>query len=285
MTQAANLRELLKRDGAIISPCAYDSLTARIIEETGFEMMGTTGYGMHGAILGCPDNGLLAFNEMLNMCSNMVRAVNIPIMADAEGGYGNAVNTYRTVQEFERVGLAGLFIEDQKLPPNCPFLKETQTISVEEMCGKIRAACDARKDPDFVICARTDAPFEEAIERAAAYKEAGADMIKIIPKTKKELESLPSRVALPLHLGFTPGKEINAGLTAADAGKMGYKIVTFPVTALFSSVYALKAAFSELKATGTDEGLFSKMTTFEEYFKVVNADLFREMDAKYLPQK
>ena len=282
MTRTGRLRELIRREGAILSPCAYDALTARIIEITGFEMMGTTGYGMHGAILGCPDNGLLAFNEMVNMCANMASAVEIPFMADAEGGYGNAINTYRTVKEFERAGLAGLFIEDQKLPPNCPFLKQTETISVEEMCGKIKAAVDARTDPDFVIVARTDAPFEEAIERAAAYKEAGADMIKIVPKTKEELEILPRKVKLPLHLGFVPGKEINAGLTVKDAGQMGYKIVTFPVTALFSSVWALKEALRELKEKGTDEGLIDHMSTFEDYFQIVNVEKYRKMDAKYL---
>ena len=282
MTRTGRLKELIRREGAVLSPCAYDALTARIIEITGFEMMGTTGYGMHGAILGCPDNGLLAFNEMVNMCANMASAVEIPIMADAEGGYGNAINTYRTVKEFERAGLAGLFLEDQKLPPNCPFLKQTETISVEEMCGKIKAAVDARTDPDFVIVARTDAPFEEAIERAEAYKEAGADMIKIVPKTKEELEILPRKVKLPLHLGFVPGKEINAGLTVKDAGQMGYKIVTFPVTALFSSVWALKEALRELKEKGTDEGLIDHMSTFEDYFQIVNVEKYRKMDAKDL---
>ena len=130
--------------------------------------------------------------------------------------------------------------------------------------------------------ARTDAPFEEAIERAAAYKEAGADMIKIVPKTKEELEILPRKVKLPLHLGFVPGKEINAGLTVKDAGQMGYKIVTFPVTALFSSVWALKEALRELKEKGTDEGLIDHMSTFEDYFQIVNVEKYRKMDAKYL---
>ena len=130
--------------------------------------------------------------------------------------------------------------------------------------------------------ARTDAPFEEAIERAAAYKEAGADMIKIVPKTKEELEILPRKVKLPLHLGFVPGKEINAGLTVKDAGQMGYKIVTFPVTALFSSVWALKEAFRELKEKGTDEGLLDHMSTFEDYFQIVNVEKYRKMDVKYL---
>jgi len=282
MTKTKKLRELIQTKKVIMAPCAYDALTARLIEMTGFDMLGTTGYGMHGSILGCPDNGLLAFNEMVTMCANMASAVELPILADAEGGYGNAVNTFRTVREFERASLAGLFIEDQKLPPNCPFLKQTETITVEEMCGKIRAAVDARTDPDFVIVARTDAPFDEAVERAYAYKEAGADMIKIVPKTKKELEILPQKVSLPLHLGFTPGKEINAGLTAADCGEMGYKIISYPVTALFSSVFAIKNALEELKVHGNDEGLLSQMVTFEEYFKVVDADKYRMMDMKYL---
>lgn len=282
MTKTKKLRELLNRDGATIAPCAYDALTARMIELSGFELIGTTGYGMHGSILGCPDNGLLAYNEMLSMCENMTSAVKLPIMADAEGGYGNAINTYRTVREFERAGLAGLFIEDQKIPPNCPFLKETEVISVEEMCGKIRAAVDARRDPDFVIVARTDASFDEAVERAEAYREAGADMIKIVPKTREELEQLPGKVRLPLHLGFTPGKEINKGLTAKHAEEMGYKIITFPVTALFASTYAVMAALKELRETGTDDGMLEKMSTFDEYFEIVDAQKYRNMDAKYL---
>lgn len=285
MKQTEKLRQLIAREGAVIAPCAYDALTARIIETSGFELIGTTGYGMHGAILGSPDNGLLTFNEMLSMCENMASVVELPIMADAEGGYGNAINTYRTVREFERAGVAGLFIEDQKLPPNCPFLKETETISVEEMCGKIRAAVDARRDPNFVIVARTDAPLEEAIERAEAYREAGADMIKIVPKTRAELEMLPGKVKLPLHLGFTPGKEINKGLTAKDAGEMGYKIVTFPVTALFAGVFAIKEALKVLREQGTDDGLLEKMVTFDDYFEVVNVDKFRDMDRKYLLKK
>lgn len=282
MKKTGKLRQLLAGKETLLAPCAYDALTARMIEISGFSLMGTTGYGMHGAILGCPDNGLLAFNEMVDACARMASAVEIPILADAEGGYGNAVNTYRTVREFTRSGVAGIFIEDQKLPPNCPFLKQTQVISVEEMCGKIRAAVDAREDEDFVIVARTDAPFEEAIERAEEYRKAGADMIKIVPKTRRELELLPQKVKLPLHLGFVPGKEINAGLTAHDAARMGYKIVTFPTTALFAGTFAVMDALRALKETGTDEVLAEKMSTFEEYFQIVDAEKFRKMDEKYL---
>lgn len=282
MSKAKILRELLALEEVIMAPCAYDSISAKCIEQAGFSLIGTTGFGMHGAMLGTPDNGLLAFNEMADACSKMVDAVNIPIMADAEGGYGNAINTYRTVQTFEKIGLAGLFIEDQKLPPNCPFFKSTQMIDTEEMCGKIRAAVDARKDPNFVIVARTEARGEEAVERCNEYIKAGADMIKIIPMSRRELEWYPSRVNGPLHLGFSPGKGINDGMTAWDAGKLGYKIVTFPMTAMFASVKSMVRVLEQLKVKGSDDSLLDDLFTFDEYFKLVEADRYLEMDKKYL---
>ena len=282
MTKAKQFRMLLQADGPIMAPCAYDALSARMIEKAGFQMAGTTGYGMHGAMLGVPDNGLLAFNEMVEACTRMADAVSIPIMADAEGGYGNAINTMRTIRAYEKAGIAGVFIEDQKLPPNCPFLKQTQTISVEEMCGKIRAAVDSRTDPDFVICARTDAPFDEAVERAQAYLEAGADMIKIVPKTKDQLERLPKLVKAPLHLGFATGKEINDGMTAWDCGKLGYKIVSFPTTALFLYTRSVMNGLRTLKEAGTDECFMADMSTFDEYLDIVEADKFRKYDKEYL---
>ncbi len=276
------LRDLIARKEVIMAPGAYDALSARLIQAAGFEMVGTTGYGMHGSILGVPDNGMLAFNEMVAMCGNMANAIDIPMMADAEGGYGNATNTIRTVQEFERAGVAGIFIEDQQLPPNCPFIKKPTTISVEEMCGKIRAACDARQDPDFVICARTDAPFDEAIERAKEYLKAGADMIKIIPKTRQELEILPTKLSCPLHLGFFTNSDQNAGLTAWDAGKMGYTIVTFPLTPLFIGTKAIYEGLKKIKEQGNDEGVVrDMMMPFAEYLKIVDVDKYIEYDKRY----
>lgn len=123
MTRTGALRALIRGEETVLAPCAFDAISARCIEMAGFPMVGTTGFGIHGAYLGTPDNGLLTFNEMLSVCGRIASAVEIPVMADAEGGYGNAVNTYRTVQEFERSGVAGIFIEDQKLPPNCPLFQ------------------------------------------------------------------------------------------------------------------------------------------------------------------
>lgn len=278
------LRELLAGGKGHIAPGAYDCLSTRMVEEAGFDVVSTTGYGMHGAILGCPDNGMLTFTEMLTAVENMSNSVNIPLLADAEGGYGNAVNTYRTVQAFERAGAAGLFIEDQQLPPNCPFLKQARTIKEEEMIGKIKAACDARTDENFVIVARTDASFEEGMERLAKYHEAGADMVKFLPKSYEDLSKTPERLPnIPLHLGIFPQQTFTQGLTAPQLGQMGYSIITFPFTMLFAQVKALADALAQLKADGSDEALRGKsMATFEEYIKVVRSDQFSEMEVKYL---
>lgn len=282
MIKTKKLRDLINGEEVVVAPCAYDALSARAIEFMGFELAATTGFGMHGTILGVPDNGLLTFTEMVRMCRNMAAAVKIPMMADAEGGYGNAINTYRTVVEFQNSGIAGLFIEDQELPPNCPYIKGTKLIRTEEMIGKIKAAVEARKDENFVIVARTDAPFEEAIERLNAYAEAGADMVKPMPRNKKELEEFPKYLKSPIHLSFTYGKETTIGVTAQDCGKMGYKIVTFPFAELMASATAMLKILKEIKEKGTDESFYKDLIKFDDYLKLVNIDTYNELDRKYM---
>ena len=280
--QTTKLRELLATNDYLVAPCAYDALSARAIQAAGFKVAGTTGYGMHGAVLGQPDTGLLALNETVSILSKMADAVDIPILADAEGGYGSAMNVIRTIKEYEKTGVGGLFIEDQKQPPNCPFIKAPELISTDEMVGKIRAAVDTRKDKGLVIIARTDAPFEEAIERANAYMEAGADMVKILPKTREELEALPSRVNGPIHLGLYANKGINDGMTAADCGKLGYKIITFPMSCLFANVAATMSILQYIQENGTDEGYTGKVMQFNEYLKFIGVDEYKTLISKYL---
>ncbi len=279
--QTTKLRELLATNDYLVAPCAYDALSARAIQAAGFKIAGTTGYGMHGAVLGQPDTGLLALNETVSILSKMADAVDIPILADAEGGYGSAMNVIRTIKEYEKTGVGGLFIEDQKQPPNCPFIKAPELVSTDEMVGKIRAAVDTRKDKDLVIIARTDAPFEEAIERANAYMEAGADMVKILPKTREELEALPSRVNGPIHLGLYANKGINDGMTAADCGKLGYKIITFPMSCLFANVAATMSILQYIQENGTDEGYTGKVMQFNEYLKFIGVDEYKTLISKY----
>ena len=280
-TQASILREQLSKEGVIISPLVYDAISAKVAKAAGFQVLGTSGFSMHAAMLGTPDNGQLAFNEMVEALGKIVDAVELPIIAEAEAGYGNAINTIRTIRCFEKAGIAGVFIEDQQMPPNCPHVKETKVISTEEMCGKIRAAVDAREDPDFLIIARSDAPFADAVERAKAYMEAGADMIKIDPKTRWELEELPKRVDAKLHISFDCS-EITKGMTAYDAGEIGYKIVTYPTAPLLSSLYGMMMNMKKLYETGTDWGFVDNMMPFDEFLKFIGKEEYIELERKYL---
>ncbi|MDY6086833.1 MAG: isocitrate lyase/PEP mutase family protein [Succiniclasticum sp.] len=283
-TKNEKLRTLINGKETIIAPCAYDALSLKAIAAAGFSCAGTTGFGMHGAILGQPDNGLLAFNEMAAALSKMTDAVDIPVMADAEGGYGSALNVIRTVHEFEKIGISGLFIEDQKNPPNCPFIKPPETISVDEMVGKIRAALDARKDKNFVIVARTDAPFEEGVRRANIYLEAGADMVKVLPKNKNELLEYPALINGPIHLGLYRNKGLNDGMTAYDCGKIGYKIITYPMDCLFSATASLLGIMKWIKDHGTDEGYEGPYMNFSDYLNFIGADKYKENFLKYIPK-
>ena len=274
------LRKLMRENDYLIAPCAFDALSAKAIEKSGFLVAGTTGQGMHGTMIGQPDNGLLAFNEMVEECGKIADAIGIPILCDAEGGYGNALNVIRTVRSFEKAGVAGIFIEDQKLPPNCPFIKKAETISIEQMCGKIRAAVEARSDPDFVIVARTDAPFDEAVERVQAYLEAGADLIKPIPKNMKELELWPQRVKGPLHVGFM--SNVNAGITAHDIGQMGYKFITFPLNMLYMYAKTCMRYLEAVPREGTDASLCNEFMTFDEYQKFIGMDEYIAQQNRYI---
>lgn len=281
MRKTKVLRELLNAEGTILAPCAFDALSARMIEKTGFKLAGTTGSGMHGVMLGRPDAGLISFSEMVEALGKMCDAVNIPIIADAEGGYGNAINVIRTVKVFERAGLAGLFIEDQQLPTNCPFMGQPPLISTREMVGKIKAAIDAREDSNFVIIARSDAPFEEACERLNIYAEAGADLVKVVPKTYEEFMQLPKLVKAPLHLGFTSDKGIHDNMDAWEIGKAGYKIVTFPMTPFNVMAHSGYEALKKLFKEATDKNISNKFT-LDEYFDFIGFDQLHELEEKYL---
>lgn len=276
------LRRLLKEKDYLMAPCAYDALTAKCIEASGFDLIGTTGYGMHGAMIGTPDTGLLGMNETVAALSKMQNAVDIPIVADGEGGYGSALNVIRMIREYEKTGIGGVFIEDQTQPPNCPFIMKPQLISKEEMVGKIKAAVDARRDDDLVIVARTDAPFEEAVERANAYMDAGADMVKILPKNHEELLKLPKLVHGPIHLGLYVGKGINDGMTAKDCGELGYKIITFPMSCLFAEVAAVMKVLKYIKENEMAEGYPGDLIAFNDYLKFIGVDKIKEYGKKYL---
>lgn len=246
------LKQQLQQPGMVIAPGAYDAIGARLIEQAGFSAVYMTGAGTSAA-RGYPDFGLLTMSEMVENAAVMARALNIPLIADADTGYGNELNVTRTVREYEARGVAAIHIEDQVSPKRCGHLDGKQVISREEFVSKIRAAVEARRTKDFVVIARTDAramlDLDEAIWRANAALQAGADMAFIeATQTLEEVAAVPKRVQGPCLLNVVPGgRTPNIDLREVEA--MGYKLAILPGLMLKAAIEAGDAALAELKAT------------------------------------
>jgi 2-methylisocitrate lyase-like PEP mutase family enzyme len=238
MSKARELRELLRQDRILTAPGAYDCITARMIEQAGFKAVYMTGAGT-AAALGYPDYGLVTMSEMVENAGRIAAAVKTPVIADADTGYGNELNVVRTVREYEQRGVAGIHIEDQRFPKKCGHLENKAIIPMEDYLAKIRAAAAARRDPDFLIVARTDARavlgFEESIRRANASLHAGADMAFVeAPESLEEVAAVPRLVDGPCLLNMVwRGKTPDVALD--DAQAMGYKLAILPVL-LFNAV-------------------------------------------------
>lgn len=281
---AKKLRERLKDDRILIAPGAHDVLTAKIIERVGFEAVYMTGYGTSASMLGMPDVGLLTLTEMARRASNIVEAVNVPVIADADTGYGNAVNVMRTVREYEKAGVACIQLEDQVAPKKCGHMLGREIISAEEMVGKIKAACDARRG-DTLIMARTDARtnygIEEALERGRLYEEAGADILFIESvETIEEMKMVTSSFNVPvlanmLEHGRTPL------LSRDELEEIGYDLAIFCVASTYVAAKAVMDLMIHLKETGRTNDYMDKMITFEEFNKLIGLPEIREIEKKY----
>ncbi len=253
MNQASELRELLRRDAMVTAPGAYDCITARMIEQAGFSAVYMTGAGT-AAALGYPDYGLVTMSEMVENAGRIAAAVKTPAIADADTGYGNELNVVRTVREYEQRGVAGIHIEDQGFPKKCGHLENKAIIPLEDYLAKIRAAVGAKCDRDFLIIARTDARavlgFEEAIRRANASLDAGADMAFVeAPETLEEVAAVPRLVHGPCLLNMVwRGKTPDVGLDEAQA--MGYKLAILPVLLFNAVVGVCDQMLGELKRAG-----------------------------------
>lgn len=279
------LRKLLSRNEILVAPGAHDPLVAKIIEKEGFEAVYMTGYGTSASILGQPDVGLLTQTEMAYRAANIVEAVSIPVIADADTGYGNAINVQRTVRLYEKAGVACIQLEDQVAPKKCGHMLGREIISQEEMVGKIKAACDARVDEDLMIMARTDARtnygIDAAIERGRAYEEAGADIIFIeSPESVEEMKKITSSFRVPvlanmLEHGRTPL------LSAKELETLGYDLVIFCVASTYVIAKAVTKLMRELKRTGTTVGMLDEMIPFDEFNKLVGLNDIREKERKY----
>lgn len=286
MSKARELRRLLERDELVILPGAYDGLTARLIELAGFPAVYATGAGISNSQLALADVGLITMSEMLDQVRKMIAAVQVPVIADIDTGYGNAVNLFRTVREFVRVGVAAVQIEDQVIPKKCGHFDGKLLIPFDEAVLKIRAAIEARGDSELVIIARTDAievaGFDEAMRRARAYFEAGADALFVeAPRTRDELAAigrdLPGiKIANIVEGGRTPI------IPAADLTAMGFKVAIYANLLLRSSVKAIQQSLTHLRKHGDSDGLLDRMITMEERGRVTQKDFLDALEKRFV---
>lgn len=281
-----SIRErLADANDIIILPGVYDALTAKIAEDVGFETAFQTGYGTSASLLGMPDFGFLNAGETLENAKRIIYSVNIPILVDIDTGYGNPLNVWKIVKDLERIGAKGIFLEDQVWPKRCGHMAGKTVIPKEEYILKLQAAIDAREDSEFIIVARTDSlaqfGIEEAIERGKEYKRIGADVIFIeAPKTIDQMELIAKEIKAPLLANMIE-EGITPNLTANQLKKMGFKMVVFPLSALYSATFAIKQTLQTLKKTGTTKELKDKMITFQEFNDLVNLSAYNKLEEKY----
>lgn len=283
----ARLRELIAQ-GTFAVPGAFNAISAKIIESVGFEAVYITGAGIANGVAAYPDIGFMSMTEMAQNAGYTARAVNIPAIADADNGYGEVINVFRTVQEYERAGLSGLHIEDQISPKRCGHLQGKQVISIEAMCEKVSAAIQARQNKDFLVIARVDSKavygFDDAVMRANKCLDAGADMI--FPEaleSPEEFEAFAKQVKGPLLANMTEfGK--TPYLSLRDFERFGYNIVIYPMTAFRIMMKAIKEAMLQLKQEGTQAGMLEQMTTRQELYELIHYQSYEALDARLATQ-
>src|SRR5215471_11009839 len=285
MLQASRFRALLQGKGLIVAPGAYDCLTARLIEQAGFEAVYMTGAGT-AATLGYPDLGLVTMSEMVANARRIASAVELPVIADADTGYGNELNVFRTVREFERSGVAGIHIEDQEFPKKCGHLDDKQIIPRDDFTEKIRAAAAARRDLDCIVIARTDsravAGLDEAVARANEALAAGADMAFVeAPQTLDEVSAVPRLVSGPCILNVVRGGK-TPDLDLSEAEAMGYKLAIVPGLLIKSVVGICDRMLAELKSTHRHPPLVKEMTV-PEMFQRFGAGEWEALRTRFRP--
>jgi 2-methylisocitrate lyase-like PEP mutase family enzyme len=286
MNPRQTLKKLLQRNQLLVAPGCFDGLSARLVQEAGFEAAYLSG-GAIARSMGIPDIGLVTMSESIERAAQVVSAIQIPVIADADTGYGNAVNLVRSVREFERIGVAAIHIEDQITPKRCGHLDGKEVISRAEMEMKLKAALDTRTDPDFCIIARTDARgvhgLEDAIGRAQAFAKLGVDAIFVeAPQSESELAEIPKRLPdVPLLVNVFKGGKTPM-LPMERLQQMGYRIAIYPSETQRAAIHAMRSALTTLKREGTTESIDASLTTFKERDKVVGLDDWQKIEHTYL---
>jgi carboxyvinyl-carboxyphosphonate phosphorylmutase len=286
MKSRQSLREQLENKSKIIVlPGVFDALSARIAEQVGFEAMFQTGYGSSAALLGMPDFGFLNAGETVDNARRIIRAVSVPVLVDADTGYGNPLNVWRIVRDLESVGAAGIFLEDQIWPKRCGHMAGKDVISKDDYMPKLKAALEGRRSKDFVIVARTDARapigLGEAIERGKAYRKAGADVIFVeAPTSIQELKKVADEIDAPLVANMIEDG-VTPNLPASELLKLGYRVAVYPLSGLYSATYAMREVFEELKKTGATKQTRKMMVTFKDFNRFIDLQKYTDLEKRY----
>jgi carboxyvinyl-carboxyphosphonate phosphorylmutase len=287
MTRTKKLRELIEGSDILVAPGAHDAISAKLIEAVGFDAVYMTGFGTAASVFGLPDIGFLTLTEMVQNARHIADAVGIPVIADADTAYGNHLNAYRTMEEYEKAGIAGIQIEDQVSPKRCGHMEGHRIVPVEEMVAKIRAGRAARKDSDMVIIARTDAisaeGFDEAIRRGLLYKEEGADVIFIeAPTTIEQLQKIPRLIDAPLLVNLAPKTPY---LHVKEYEDMGYAMVIIPPLSITAAYRAVKETLLELKEKGIMKNGCHGGVPFDELTNFLGLTKYRTLEKDLLADR
>lgn len=288
-SKRARFRQLLSSETTVMAPSAHDALSARIIEAAGFQAVTASGMAMAASGLGAPDIGLMSAAEVVDHASAIAEAVDVPVFSDADTGYGNVINVYRTVRQFETAGIAGIHLEDQVHPKKCGLMAGRTLIPADEMVAKLKAAFDARSDADFLIAARTDARglqgVDEAMRRFELYLKAGADLLLIgehyeIPEVEAAARAFPEKIII---CGGNPGME-ETTLPLERYREIGIKMVVYPHIGLYAATKAMKASFAKLKQQGhfSQDDLAEHCCGFDEFQDLVGLPNWNRRERQYL---
>ncbi len=279
------LRQMLNENKPLVIPGVFDAIGAKIAEQVGFKAMFQTGYGTSATLFGMPDYGFIGSAETVDNAKRICRAVSVPVIVDADTGYGNALSVWKLVRELEASGASGIFLEDQRWPKRCGHMQGKEVVSQEEYAEKLGAAIDARSSKNFIIVARTDARATEgldaAIERALNNKKIGADAIFVeAPKSITEMKKIGKSINAPLVANMIEGGATPIS-SARDLYKMGFKIILYPLSVLFANTFATMNILKELKKTGTTSKFRNKLVSFDQFNQLVELQKFRKLEKKY----
>jgi 2,3-dimethylmalate lyase len=283
----ARLRELLSAGPPVMAPGAYDALSARLIEQAGFDVVYMTGFGTTASLIGRPDVGLLSGSEMVENARRIVAAVDVPVIADADTGYGNAINVVRTVQLYEQAGVAGIQLEDQVTPKKCGHMSGKQLIGADEMVGKLRAAVEARRDPDLLVIARTDAVAvtgtDDAIARARAFAAAGADVLFVeAPTSEADIERVAAelRGVAPLVFNWAEGGR-TPPLSLERITELGFSLVIYPIGTLLAATAGIRSLLATLKSDGVPTAALDDLPAFGEFTDLIGLPEVQRLEQRF----